>query len=89
MKEFVSTQVPVKVEVILSDDVFIQAFRRSRLYWQTIKPRLDLAQFLEKFMKDPEEFYRWFYTVNIEEIPLETVFAKITEKNKIKTEGEK
>ena len=60
-EERVRLQVPVDVDIRISEADFVKALRKSDVYWRTIKPRLDLGKFVETFVKDKEEFYQWFY----------------------------
>ena len=41
--ERVKIQVPVSVDVHLTEEVFLEALKRSKTYWEIIKPKLDLA----------------------------------------------
>lgn len=77
MAEKVSVSVPVEVSVRLTETLIEDALRKSETFWVKIKPRLDLAKFLETQMKDPKEFYLWFYSA--ENLTLDEVFKKIKE----------
>jgi len=46
----VKLQVPVDVNVRVSEDMFVQALMRSGTYWQKIKPMLNLAKKLEAYL---------------------------------------
>lgn len=82
MSEYVSVQPRVNVNIEINDEVFVNALRKSRFYWETVKPRLDLAAFLEKYMVNPKEFYLWFYSTRIETLTLKDILEKLKEENK-------
>ena len=60
-EESVRVNVPVNVDIRLTVDVIIQAMMKSRVWFEKIKPRLDLAREIEKFVEEREEFYKEFY----------------------------
>lgn len=62
--EKVRLPVPVDVNVHVSEELFEKALIKSKTYWEIIKPRLDLAKFIESHVEDPKEFYLWFYSTN-------------------------
>lgn len=78
-EERVSVQVPVNVDVQLSEDLFEKALLKSKTYWEDIKPRLDLAKFIEQHIKNKKEFYMWFYTAT--EKDLDSLMEKLAEEN--------
>ena len=78
-EERVSVQVPVNVDVQISEDLFEEALLKSKTYWEEIKPRLDLAKFIEQHIKDKAKFYMWFYTAT--EKDLDDLLQKLTEGN--------
>ena len=88
MSEYVTVQPRVEVNIEVNDELFVNALRKSRFYWETVKPRLDLAAFLEKYMENPREFYRWFYSTRVEELTLKDILGKLNEK-KLEEEKEK
>lgn len=61
--ESIRLQVPVNVDVKVSEYLFIQALSRSETYWKKIKPRLDLGIFIEQSLGEEEwkNFQAWFY----------------------------
>lgn len=74
--EKVRLPVPVDVDVHVSEEMFEKALIRSKTYWESIKPRLDMAKFLEAYVDDPKEFYLWFYTTK-DKTP-EMILEKLT-----------
>jgi len=61
--EEVKMQVPISVNVKVSEDLFIQALMKSEIFWRQIKPRLDLGKFIELSLGEEEwkKFVEWFY----------------------------
>lgn len=61
--ESIRLQVPVNVDVKVSEDLFIQALSRSETYWGKIKPRLDLGAFIEQSLGEEQwkSLQKWFY----------------------------
>jgi intein/homing endonuclease len=59
--ESVRMPVPVNVDVQISEGLFLEALRRSKTYWNTIKPQIDLGRFILGGLKKKDEFLRWFY----------------------------
>jgi len=61
--EMVRMPVPVNVDVRLTEDLFFEALKRSKLWW-TLKPRLDVGKWLEEELGEEgwkalqERFYR-------------------------------
>ena len=81
--EDVKVNVPVDVKVHLSQDAILQALRRSEIWWKDIKPRLDLARFLESMIDNKEEFYDEFYAKKeLEGLSLENFFSLLTKYSK-------
>ena len=60
-EEKVRLSVPVDVDIRITEADFVKALAKSDVYWRVIKPRLDLANFLETFVRDKRAFYQWFY----------------------------
>jgi hypothetical protein len=61
-QEEVKLQVPVKVNVRLTEPLIVEALSKSKIFWIDIKPRLDLGAYLEVLLGDNyREFLRWFY----------------------------
>lgn len=62
--ESVRVQVPVNVDVKVNQELFVEAMRRSGAYWAKIRPRLDIAKFIEDELGEEEwkSFVKWFYT---------------------------
>lgn len=61
--EKIRINIPVDVDVRISEDLLERALSRSRMYWDVIRPRFDLSKFLESFIRhgDKKLFYDWFY----------------------------
>jgi len=61
--EQIRLEVPVNVDVRLSEDLFVQALMRSGVYWEKIRPKLDVGTLLEQELGDKwQEFQKWFYS---------------------------
>ena len=56
------TPVHVETSVTLRPNILEEALRKSQVYWEVIKPRLDLAKFIETLVSDTKAFYTEFYT---------------------------
>ena len=68
-EESVRLNVPIDVNIKLSEDVILQALSRSKLWFEKIKPRLDLAREIERFVSEKDKFYEEFYEMkNVGEI---------------------
>lgn len=59
--ERVSLAVPVNVDVRVGEDSFVRALMKSKTFWEKIKPRIDVASFIEACLNDKESFYKSFY----------------------------
>jgi hypothetical protein len=59
--ERVKMQVPVSVDVHISEELFLEALKRSDTYWKTIKPKMDVGSFILDSLRRRDEFLRWFY----------------------------
>jgi len=59
ISERVKLQVPVDVNVRLTDELIIQALQRSEKWFSEVKPRLDLGSLIGKYVD--ESFWVWFY----------------------------
>ncbi|GAH42630.1 unnamed protein product, partial [marine sediment metagenome] len=44
-------------------DIFLEALKRSNVYWQGIKPKMDIGGFVLDSLEpeEKEEFLKWFY----------------------------
>lgn len=60
-REGVRLQVPVNVDIQLTDEIIIQALMRSDKWFSNIKPTLDVGKFILDNIRDKEEFLKWFY----------------------------
>lgn len=49
------------VEMEINEKTFDAALKKSQLYWEIIKPRLDLSKTIEFFIEDKKDFYLEFY----------------------------
>ena len=79
--ESVRIQVPVNVDVKVSEDLFIQALMKSGTFWRMIKPRIDVGKFIELSLGEEgwKKFVEWFYT---EKPELKEVLKKLKEGKK-------
>lgn len=61
--ETIRIPVPVNVDIQITEDIFLEALKRSDLYWEQIKPRLDVGTFVEGTLGEEEwrNFQQWFY----------------------------
>jgi len=61
--ETIRIPVPVSVDIQITEDIFLEALKRSDLYWEKIKPRLDVGAFVEGTFGEEEwrNFQQWFY----------------------------
>jgi hypothetical protein len=76
--ESVRMQVPVNVDVRISEGLFLEALQRSKTYWNTIKPQIDLGRFILGGLKRKDEFLRWFYN-NKDKISLQELSEHLSE----------
>jgi len=61
--ESIRVQVPVNVDIKITDEFFVQALQRSKTYWEKIKPKLDIGTFLEEGLGDNwAELQKWYYS---------------------------
>jgi len=72
--ESMRLNIPVSVDLKLSEDLIVQALMRSTTFWEKIKPRLDIGKYLEDQVEEVQwaELQRWFYA----EHPTLKAFAK-------------
>lgn len=75
-EERVRMPVPVNVDIRISEDLFERALMRSKVYWERIKPRLDLAKFIESQVRNKDKLYEWFYS-NRADLSLKQLLRKI------------
>ena len=61
--EQVKIHVPVQAQIALSEDLFLDAMRRSRTYWEQIKPVIDVGKHIQNGLseEDWKEFLKYFY----------------------------
>jgi glycosyltransferase involved in cell wall biosynthesis len=61
--ERMKIQVPVDVYVRLDERTFVEALRRSRVYWEVVKPKIDVGDLILGRLSPVKqaEFKRWFY----------------------------
>lgn len=76
--ERIRIPIPVNVDIQITEDIFLEALKKSGIYWKTIKPKMDIGDFIFDFLKEPEEFLKWFYT-NKEEATPKDFFSKLME----------
>jgi len=76
--EKVKMQVPISVDVHITEDIFLEALKKSETYWEKIKPKMDIGSFIFDSLKEPKEFLKWFYETK-EEATLHDFYSKLTE----------
>jgi len=77
--ERVRMQIPVNVDIGVTPEMFVEALRRSTMFWIEIKPQLDVGKFLKKQMGDNwRKFERWFYE-NKSRMTLRDFYEKLEE----------
>lgn len=61
--ESVKVKVPINVDVRMSESIILDALRRSKTYWEIVKPKLDIGTFIKESLGDEEwrDFLVWFY----------------------------
>jgi len=60
--ERVRIQIPVNVDIGVTPEMFVEALRRSTVFWIEIKPLLDVGKFIKKQLGDEwRDFEKWFY----------------------------
>jgi len=68
-EEVVRLNVPIDVNIKLNENVILQALSHSKLWFEKIKPRLDLAREIDRLVKERDKFYEEFYEMkNVGEI---------------------
>jgi len=84
-KEAVKVQVPVDVNIMLTEDTIIEAIFKSKTYWNIVKPKLDIGSFILNSLSDIKKkiFISMFYT---KKLSIEEMFEWII-KNKIKPDS--
>ncbi len=60
-RESVRVQIPVNVDVQLNDEIVMQALMKSRVWFDKIKPYLDIGRFILDNIVDRDRFISWFY----------------------------
>lgn len=68
--EMVPIQVPVDVNVRISESLFLEALNKSSLYWNKIKPKMDIGGFILNSLTRDNELLSWFYE-NKDEITIQ------------------
>jgi len=53
--------VPIDVDIRLSERVFVEVMMKSNIWFNEIKPKLDVGKFVLEHVKNREEFLRSFY----------------------------
>jgi hypothetical protein len=76
--ENVKVQIPVSVNVQVSEGLLLEALQRSKLYWDTIKPQMDLGKFILGGLRRKSEFLKWFYA-NRGEVSLKEFSERLSE----------
>jgi len=57
-EEVVKVNVPVDVNVRLSEDLFIKALMQSKTWWEKLKPAIDIGRFI---VENRPDIVEWFY----------------------------
>ena len=77
--ERVRMQIPVNVDIGVTPEMFVEALRRSKVFWSDIKPLIDVGKFLREQLRDEwRKFERWFYQ-NRDNISLGNFIEKLKE----------
>ena len=77
--ERVRIQIPVNVDIGVTPEMFVEALRRSTVFWIEIKPLLDVGKFLKKHLGDEwRDFEKWFYQ-NKDKMTLADFIEKLKE----------
>lgn len=76
--ERIRIPIPVNVDIQITEDIFLEALKKSGTYWEIIKPKMDIGSFIFGSLKEPEEFLKWFYT-NKDEATLQDFFSNLME----------
>jgi len=67
------------VDIGVTPEMFVEALRRSKVFWSDIKPLMDIGKFLREQLRDGwREFEKWFYR-NRDGISLENFIKKLKE----------
>jgi len=61
--ESVRVKVPINVDVRMNEAIILDALRRSKTYWEIVKPKLDIGTLVKESLSDEEwrNFLIWFY----------------------------
>ncbi|MCW4051226.1 MAG: DUF4214 domain-containing protein [Candidatus Bathyarchaeota archaeon] len=61
--ERIRIPVPVNVDLQITEGIFLEALKRSNVYWLGIKPKIDIGGFVLDSLEpeEKEEFLKWFY----------------------------
>lgn len=62
-QESIRLNVPVSVDLKMSEDLFVQALMRSKTYWEKIKPCLEIGKYIRTELGEEGwiKFQKWFY----------------------------
>ena len=60
--ESIPLQVPVDVNIRISENLFLEALKRSNIYWNIIKPKIDIGGFILGALRRKDDFLKWFYS---------------------------
>jgi len=73
--EQVKIQVPVSVNIHMTEELILEAIKRSDTYWLKTKPKMDIGSFVfDSLTGEIENFLKWFYE-NKEDLTI-TEFAE-------------
>jgi len=59
--ERVKMQVPVDVNIKFTEDLIVEVMKRSGIYWESFKPKIDVGGFILSKIKKKDELLKWFY----------------------------
>jgi len=59
--ERIRIPIPVNVDIQITEDIFLEALKKSGTYWETIKPKMDVGSFVLDSLGDRKEFLKEFY----------------------------
>ena len=79
-EEHLKIPIPLNIDVSITPNILELVLMRSGVWFEDIKPRLDIGKFILNQVKDPDSFIKWFYR-NKEKISLKEFADKIKEES--------
>jgi len=61
VKEWTQIQIPVKVNIGITEALYVEALKKTGYYWEEVKPMLDVGHDIITKVPDPQQFALWFY----------------------------